>query len=304
MTDIAIMHRTRYIATVCLALGILFATSAMSSLAQTYTLTIRDGNVYVNGKMLESDQVPASLDPRSMDLEWTVSGTSSPTFLLGDYYYRIEDQKLKEVRRAGNSDNETTVVFRNNAPARSAAGARYDNADSAQKKAKQAEDPNSMMQQYVYELSENMRQLNEMSPSLSQRQARDLIQQVHTQAEEAARFAQELPYLEMQQYMVDIGQRDQALYQRLLSELELEQETRRLASEAIALPQGEARDLKIAELRDMLGHILDLKQENRQREIDQLDQQLSLLKSRLAEREAMKEAMIERRIQELLGGTQ
>ena len=290
------MDRSSYNVTKCLAIGILLTTCAMSSFAQNYTLTIQDGSVYVNGKIVEHDQVPASLDTRTMNVHLSFSGTPSPTFKLDGRYYSISDRGLRDVGRADDLDNETTVVFRNAAPTQSTFIAK-----KYASEADMMENPKVRMQQYVFELNENARQLNAISSSLRQRQAQDLIEQVHTQAEQAAQYAQDLPYMEMQQYMVDVSRRDQALYQRLVSELELEQETRQLAMEVRAMPQGEERDLKIAQLREMLGHILDLKQENRQQEIDQLEQQLAILKQRLTEREDLKERMIERRLEELVG---
>ncbi len=280
---------------------------ASVSYAQTYTLTIRDGEVYVNGRLLPRDQIPASLDAESYDANLTFP---SSTFEFNGNYYKIENNKLIDLSPADARDR-TTVVFRSGAPAENEA-LREDReaemeAGSGQVYRREvysvdSSNPNMVMQQYVIELTHNARQLNEMSDEFPQRQeARDLIQQVQYQAEQAAQLAQELPYLEMQNYFSAARAEDELLYQRLVSELELERETRRIAEEVRRLPKGEERDFKINELRELLGSILALKQENRQLEIDQLEKQLAILKQRFAEREAKKDRMIERRIKELVG---
>jgi hypothetical protein len=292
------MSNFRHIVVAFLAVIVLIATGAASSMAQSYTLTIQEGQVFVNGKKIEEDQIPSSLDVRTMNVHLSFTGTPDPTFELGGHYYVIEAQGLKEVQQTKPSRDDTTVIFRNAPP--QAAMSRPSGSVRVEVDAEMAANPKNQMQQYVFELSENARQLNEMSGSLSQRNAQALIEQMYFQAEQAARIAEELPYLEQQSYLDQVGQRDQALYQRLINELELERETQRLAAEARGLPAGEARERKLVELRDLLRKILDLKQENRRREIAQLESELTLLHQRLAEREALKDRMIEKRMQELL----
>lgn len=297
------MSTPRHILAAFLVVILLITSGAASSVAQSYTLTIQEGQVYVNGKNVEADEVPASLNVNTMNVHLSFSGTPNPTFELSGHYYVIEGEGLREVKRSGANKDDTTVIFRNAAPqgvaARSyaASGNAY---PQMEMEADAEANPSVQMQLYTMELSNNARQLNEMNGSLTQRRAQDLLQQLQVQAEQAAQYAQNLPYIEQQLYLNEIGQRDQGLYKRLLSELELERETHQLAAQARALPEGQTRDAKITELRDMLGHILDLKQENRRQEIAQLEQELTILQQRLADREAMKDRMIEKRIQELL----
>ena len=307
------LHHMKRFQWVAAFLALIMLGGASVSYAQTYTLTIRDGNVYVNGKMLPRDEIPASLDAESYDANLTFP---SATFEFNGNYYKIENNKLLDVASEEAKDR-TTVVFRNGPPAESnvsrddeaAYGVRaesdtqpvferrvYTSGGGAV-----AGDPNVVMQQYVIELTHNARQLNEMRDSFSQRQARDLVQQVQYQAEQAAQLAQDLPYLEMQNYFSAVRTEDELLYQRLVSELELEREAHRIADEIRQLPKGDAREFKVKELRELLSSILSLKQENRQMEIDQLEKQLAILKQRFADREAKKDRMIDRRIKELIG---
>jgi alcohol dehydrogenase class IV len=53
-------------------------------------------------------------------------------------------------------------------------------------------------------------------------------------------------------------------------------------------------------LRATLNRIFDLKQENRRREIDQLQRQIAELQNSLKQRERMREEMIDRRLQQLV----
>lgn len=294
-------------------LAVILLAGATASYAQTYTLTIRNGDVYVNGKQLPKDEIPTTLDAESLDANLSFSGPSTPTFEIDGNYYKIENYKLLDVTSAAKTDDRTTVVFRNDAPAavvtpQSRTAANEERADAyglAKERANVYKsrdgDPNVVMQQYVIELNQNAQQLNEMGASLSQRQAQDLIQQVQMQAEQAAQLAQDMPYLEMQRYFAAVRSEDELLYQRLVSELELERETQRLAAEARQLPKGDERNFKIEELREMLGTILELKQVNRRLEISQLEKQLSILKQRFEEREAKKDRLIDHRIKELVG---
>ncbi|MEM8487704.1 MAG: hypothetical protein AAF564_19285 [Bacteroidota bacterium] len=290
----------------CAFVAVLLFAGTTASFAQTYTLTIRNGEVYVNGKMLERDEIPASLDAET--IEATLS-FPQPNFEFNGHYYKIENDQLLDVTPEGRVDNRTQVIFRSNAPA---ADAEYSESYGAQRARKSSGyafstrqgDPNVVMQQYVIELKQNASELNAMRETLPQSKAHDLIQQVQIQAEQAAQLAQDLPYLEMQRYFATVRAEDELLYQRLVTELELERETQRLAAQVRQMPSSESRSSKVEELREMLGSILELKQENRRLEIEQLEEQLAVLKQRFSEREAMKDRMIERRLKELVGSTQ
>ena len=75
------------------------------------TLTIQEGRVLVNGKQLDEDQIPRSLDLEDLYVSLSFPSSITPTFELNGKYYTIEDGELNEVRRRDFPDNETTVVF-------------------------------------------------------------------------------------------------------------------------------------------------------------------------------------------------
>jgi len=292
-----------------LLLGVAFLLSSASpSHAQTSTLTIQDGLVYVNGRQLSDDQIPQSLDVDAVNLQLSITGSHPPAFDINGKYYTIENQLLREVQQGDTAVDRTTVVFRSQPLPPNAFMTRR-RAYRGEEEAGEALEPmlrkdgqqSKLMQQYVFELKENARQLDELGASLSQRQAQDLINQVRIQTEQAEQFARELPYLQMQAYLYDIEQQDTLLYRRLLNEFELERETQRLAALVLSQPDGKERTLRRTELRELLEHIFELKQENRRSEIEQLETQLTELQRLLAKREAVKNQIVERRLRELIG---
>lgn len=225
------------------------------------TLTIQEGRVLVNGKQLDEDQIPRSLDLEDLYVSLSFPSSIAPTFELNGRYYTIEDGELNEVRRRDFPDNETTVVFRNKPEA--VAEAEADVGEYAAPRASR------QSVAYAANAQPNTNVTNQYNAM-------------------------------MQQYITEVSQRDQALYRQLIEELELERETKEIAYQARTLPQGDEREEQIENLRELLGRIFDLKQENRQQEIRQLEQQLNILKQRLAEREAMKDKVIDHRIRQLI----
>jgi ElaB/YqjD/DUF883 family membrane-anchored ribosome-binding protein len=84
----------------------------------------------------------------------------------------------------------------------------------------------------------------------------------------------------------------------------MEQQTYELARTIRRLPAGPERQAQIDTLRATLNRIFDLKQENRQREIEQLQRQISELRKSLRKREEMRDEMIEQRLQQLIDASE
>ena len=106
------------------------------------------------------------------------------------------------------------------------------------------------------------------------------------------------------QYVEELRRRNQQLYDRLMRERQMEYETRALAQRIQQLPEGEQRAQMLDSLRATLNDIFDLKQENRQREVQQLQARLEELQRRLEKREEMRDEMIDERIRQLIGENQ
>ena len=118
--------------------------------------------------------------------------------------------------------------------------------------------------------------------------------------EAAAQAAQVQQY--QAQYLQEMQQRHKQLYDRLMYERRMEADTYELARTIRQLPVGPDRQQYLDSLRTTLHQIFELKQENRRREIEQLEDQLQELQRRLEKREQMREQMIEQRIEQLVGG--
>lgn len=121
-----------------------------------------------------------------------------------------------------------------------------------------------------------------------------------TSAPSAARNSSDL-HAAQQEYLSEMQRRHRELYDRLVRERQMEAETMELARVIRLLPDGPERQAQIDTLRATLNEIFDLKQENRRREIEALQQQIMDLQRSLKQREQMRDAMVDQRIQQLLG---
>ncbi|WP_157621427.1 hypothetical protein [Salisaeta longa] len=104
-----------------------------------------------------------------------------------------------------------------------------------------------------------------------------------------------------QSYLQAMQRKSQTLYQQLLRERSLEAQALEYARAIRLMAPSPTRAQQIDSLRAMLRDIFALKQANRRREIEQIQQQLAELQRQLQRREAMKEAMIDHRLEQLLG---
>lgn len=105
------------------------------------------------------------------------------------------------------------------------------------------------------------------------------------------------------QYLNDIQRSSRDLYERLLRERQMEQEARELARAIRLVPEGPDRQTKIDSLRDMLGEMFALKQENRRREIQHLQRQIREIQESIQKRAEMRDLMIDRRLRQLVDST-
>lgn len=226
------------------------------SFAQSRTLTIRDGEVYIDGRPIPKQELPASLDVRGMNAQYSFTGIAQPVVELDGVLYAVSDS-LKPVRADEVQSQGSIVFFRDSF---------QDNGSSSGRTLKQR----SASQRGV-------QQTSTLSRSLQEQQAL------------------------RRQYLQDIQRRNEQLYNRLVREHRMDMETRKLAQRIRQLPPGTERQQKIDSLRATLNDIFDLKQENRRREIQQLEAKLEELQRSLEKREQMRDQMIEQRIQQLIG---
>jgi hypothetical protein len=101
-------------------------------------------------------------------------------------------------------------------------------------------------------------------------------------------------------YLDSLRLHSRGLYNRLLREHQLETATHNLAYLIRQLPAGPEQRAQVDTLRVLLRQAFNLKQANRQLEIEQLRQQIVDLQLRLLRREAMRRTIIDRRLRQLL----
>lgn len=118
-----------------------------------------------------------------------------------------------------------------------------------------------------------------------------------------SRRASSRPDVSHRQYLDAIQRSSHELYERLLRERQMEQNARNLAHAIRLQPKGQERQARIDTLRAMLEEIFELKQENRRREIDRLQQQIQELQGNLRKREQMRDRMIDQHLRRLIDST-
>jgi len=254
-------------------LGVVFLAAVPAASAQsTWTLQIADGVVSVNGRVVDADRLPRSLDPQQqLRMQWTGSDTTVVAF--GDKYYLIERNGLREA-----SPREIEVY---GLPSVTIAGGEFFMAN-----------PSMVNRQLVDQLSILVTELDQND--------RRMPPAVRENAMRAAQTAAALPHLELQNYWYGLRADDQELFDDYMRERQLESEAFKLARSIALLPSGSER-LKIEdELRSVLDMGFELKQKNRQREIEQLESRLDELRQSLDERASKRSQIIERRFRELV----
>lgn len=102
-------------------------------------------------------------------------------------------------------------------------------------------------------------------------------------------------------YMREVAARNQALYERLRTEQEMERDAEALGERVRGLPDGPERDRLRDELRGLLSELLTLKHGIREAEIEAAQDRLDALRDRLEEREGQHEAIVEVRLRQLCG---
>ena len=103
-----------------------------------------------------------------------------------------------------------------------------------------------------------------------------------------------------QAYLQEMERQSRELYRQLMRERSMEAEAKERARVIRLLPDGPERDAQIDSLRSALNRIFDLKQANRRREIERLQQQILEIQRRVQERASMRDPMIEHRMQQLV----
>ena len=272
------MNRVFRIAMAGVFLALLLGAGAPVGAQNVRTLAIRDGKVLIDDREVPEKDLPASLDVQGIEVTHTFVGDVRFRFQLGEILYVFDNEGLREASEV--------YVF----DSRSAGRAPF-SAFLVQAQA---------LQQSTQELDELSRQF-EQSPQPEPQKANLALKKASFQMAQAAEVFGSLPRLEVQSYFSDVWRSDQNLYALLIRELRLEREAGALAREIRGLSDGNLRQVRIEQLREKLYAIFELKQKNRRREIEQLEQQLGALKERLQERQQLRDLIIDQYLKQLIG---
>ena len=272
------MNRVFRITMVAVVLALLLGAGAPVGAQNVRTLTIRDGKVLIDDREVPEKDLPVSLDLQDIEVTYTFAGDMSFRFQLGEVFYVFDNEGLREASKVYFVDGRS-------------AGRLPFSAFLVQAQA---------LQESTQELDELSRQF-EQSLLPAPQQANLVLKKARFQVAQAAQVVGSLPRLEVQSYFSDVWRSDQNLYALLIRELRLEREAAALAREIRSLPDGNLRQSRIEQLREKLYAIFELKQKNRRREIEQLEQQLGALKERLQERQQLRDLIIDQYLKQLIG---
>lgn len=289
--------------------GWLLAVTATAQDQATRSLSIRDGEVYIDGQVVPPDRLPPGLDIEGVQVQYTFSGDVRPVVDINGQFFVIEHENL---RSAEASEEERAPVFFRQGRTEMGRPAAHrffigDAGETAEMSTYVSPHAAGVGKQ-ARELAAQAVQLQKMQLQLDDQVGRRDMEELSRaaerlsrQAEEAARAAEALPMLELQNYLSGIQRHDRELYELLVKEREIERETIRLARAIRAMADGEERDERVEELQRKLDEAFELKQTNRRREIQQLENRLQDLQQKLEERERLRGDIIENRLRELLG---
>lgn len=268
-----------------LAAGVLLACVATAS-AQNRMLEIRDGEVRVDDRIVPPKEWPANLQVEGVDLTFSFSGIDRPVVKIGDNYYVIADGSLSEM----DADSYKDIYW--NEDQDGAGWYRVGFSDE-------------MTKNQMRELDRKAAKMRELSEELAARPSEEenlLAEEMKQTARMAAEMAAELPKVQALSYWDQVRATDRDLYNELVREWRLEVEIQELARQIRqSSVSGGETEKHVGRLRSLLEAAFELKQNNRRRELKQLEQQLHSLDNEMRKREEARSTIIERRLRELIG---
>jgi len=285
-----------------MALLALLVVAPMAFAQNIQKVTIEDGKVFINGKEVAENNLPPSL--RDLEADMFISFWSDADALveINGKVFSISDNKIVEADSDLIENGNVSVFFSTDADD-SHAVRLFQNSGMPANTYVVASHPNEKaMQSYVAALNDQALEMGELKLELQNLapEGNAVARQLVVEAENAARIAQAFPRVQYESYLGQVQGRDQQLYRELLREHEMEMRTHQLARQIKNAETRQAQMDLTEELRMTLTEIFQLKQENRQEEIEQLSQQLKELRARLDERNALHEDIIESRLKDLL----
>ncbi|GMQ80731.1 MAG: hypothetical protein BMS9Abin05_0159 [Rhodothermia bacterium] len=282
----------------------LLVQSSVNVLAQEtmHVVTIADGNVLIDGKQVPTSELPPSLKIRNRDLRWSFQGDA--LLELNGTVYQLLDGKLVEADDEIARDGRVVVFFRDPDDENSMVRVLTRNERQSYDVHGRNEPSGVVMENYTTALNDKAKEFEIIRKQIAEKkgdQTLILAEKLQLQAENAARIAMSFPRVEFESYLSGIHDQNLNLYGELVREHDMEENTHRLAMEARAAGNAGQRQKIIEELRKRLYEAFELKQQNREQEIEQLASRLQELREKLGQRSDLRQRIIESRLKELLG---
>lgn len=278
-------------------------------------VTIQDGEVSINGKVLDDDAVPEALRSFDGNVSFTYNGDEDPILGLGDELFLIEGDRIVLVpSHAPHLPN----FFRFGDPAlpdppplsatRPGLGFAIPSIDSALF---------DLPDEFFGDPARFARLISESNLVVDSLGIAHMTEATRQQAERMRGLAEEIrnsvppPGGRVRVYHApskreepgeDVAERleDERIRMHLQLEKQLDLESRRIASEIAQLASEDLRRELERDLRSHLDEAFELRQENRRKEIRELESRLNELQERLERREELRERIIEERVEFLL----
>jgi len=269
-----------------------------------HVITIEPGRVLLDGIEISDDDLPESFDLSNVTTTLDLTGNS--IIELNGTMFQLQDGRIVEASGNENGFYDVMVYFNStNSPEQSV---RVLSPQSTFARGILSEEGpyQVVMKNYVGKLNEKAVEFENIRARMSrdsQSQAQHLVlaEQLRVEAENTARIAGAFPRVEYEGYLRGIHEKDSNLYNRLVQEHNLEMNTHELAMQARSTSDANEREKFAAELRIQLEEIFELKQQNREDEINQLSSRLQDLTELMNKRAALKNRIVESRLKELLG---
>jgi len=277
------------------------AQQAVNLVQAAQKVTIENGTVYVNGKRVTENNLPAGLRELDSDVNMTFWTSSNALLEINGTPFVFENGSFRAADPSEKSNRNVMMVF--NSQDNGAHVRLYEAPEVVSGYVVRPQDPGSeVMKSYVAQLRERAEEFNKLTFELKEvaPESSALARQMVVEAENTARLASAFPRVEYEAYLGSMQNQNRRLYEELVRERDMEMRTHQLAQAIQAAETDDARRAHEKELRSVLTEIFELKQANRRKEIQQLENQLEELQSRLEQRESLKEDIIESRLNDLL----
>lgn len=263
---------------------------------------VKNGEVFVNGSKQLPSQLPKPLKELAPTSNFALFSTGGAYLKIEGHYFKVESNRLVEVpAQLVDSDGTTFIYSSDNVERPLRVVEAKPNALGPY--VIRSSNPNQMMARYVESMNEKAEEIETIRykiDALHAPETAELALELKVGAENMARMAESFPKVQLEAYLADIQDADNFLYSRLVKEQQMEMETHHLAMKIQSAKTREEQEKYTAQLRESLTQIFQLKQENRQKEIEQLAAKLNDLQKRMKERESLKKEIVENRIKELL----